>query len=105
MNLLYKSYYYSSYQCDNKRCFFVDFGEKPVKLSFCQLLALRQKVNSIDLNAHFDSNFNAHGIEILSLCNREHILILDTLQVIDLKQLIKATFGMLELNALVAQTL
>lgn len=105
MNLLYKSYYYASYQCDNKRCFFVDFGDKPVKFSFCQLLALRQKVNSIDLNAHFDSELNFHGIEILTLCNREHILILDTLQVIDLKQLIKATFGMLELNAMVAQNL
>ena len=104
MNLLYTSYYYSSYQCDNKRCFFVDFGEKPVKMSFCQLLALRQKVNAIDLNSHFDSSMNFHGIEILTLCNRDHIIILDTLQVIDLKQLIKATFGMLELNALVAQT-
>lgn len=103
MDLLYKSYYYSSYQCDNKRCFFVDFGEKPVKLSFCQLLALRQKVNSIDLNSHFQSDENFHGIEILTLCNREHIIILNTLEVIDLKQLIKATFGMLELNALVAQ--
>ena len=104
MNLLYKSYQYASYQCDSKRCFFVDFGEKPIKLSFCQLLALRQKINSIDLSAHFDRNLNAHGIEILSLCNRQHIFILDTLQVIELKELMKATFGMLELNALVAET-
>lgn len=104
MNLLYKSYQYASYQCDNKRCFFLDFGEKPIKLSFCQLLALRQKINAIDLNAHFDSDLNAHGIEILTLCNREHIFILDTLQIIELKELIKATFGMLELNALVAET-
>lgn len=102
MNLLYKSYYFASYQCDKSRSFYLDFGHKQVKLSFCQLLSIRQKVNSINLNSHFDKDMNYNGIEILTLCNREHLFILDTLQVIDLKQLIKATFGMLELNSLVS---
>lgn len=100
MNLLYKSKYFATYQCDSKRCFYFDFGQKPISISFCQLLALRNKVNAINLEAHFNSDLNKHGIEILMLCNREHILILDTLQVIDLKALLKASFGMLELNAL-----
>lgn len=102
MNLLYKSYYFASYQCDKSRSFYLDFGHKQVKLSFCQLLSIRQKVNSINLDSHFDKDMNYNGIEILTLCNREHLFILDTLQVIDLKQLIKATFGMLELNSLVS---
>lgn len=102
MNLLYQSYYFSSYQCDHGRCFYIDFGHKQVKLSFCQLLALRQKVLAIDLSSHFDKDLNYNGIEILSLCNREHLFVFDTLQVIDLKQLLKATFGVLELNSLVA---
>ncbi len=104
MNLLYKSYYFASYQCDRNRSFFIDFGHKQVKLSFCQLLALRQKVQAIDLYTHFDEELNANGVEILSLCNREHLFILDTLQVIDLKELIRATFGMLELNSLVTSS-
>ena len=102
MNLLYKSYYFASYQCDQSRSFYIDFGQKQVKLSFCQLLAIRQKVQTIDLSAHFDKDLNYSGIEILTLCNREHLFIFDTLEVIDLKQLIKATFGVLELNSLVA---
>ncbi len=101
MNLLYKTYYYSSYQCDQGRCFYVDFGHKRVKLSFCQLLALRQKVHSIDISSHFDNDLNYSGIEILTLCNREHLFVFDTIQIIDLKQLLKATFGILELNSLV----
>lgn len=100
MNLLYESTYFRSYQCDTQRCFFLVYGEKVLKLSFCQLLAFRTKVNSIDLDAHFNGS-NTHGIEILSLCNREHLLILDTYQVIDLKELLKATFGIFELNTLV----
>jgi hypothetical protein len=101
MNLLYKSYFFASYQCDQSRSFYIDFGHKQVKLSFCQLLSIRQKVQAIDISSHFDKELNYSGVEILTLCNREHLFIFDTLQVIDLKQLLKATFGVLELNSLV----
>lgn len=104
MNLLHESYYFASYQCDRGRCFYIDFGHKQVKLSFCQLLALRQKVQAIDLTTHFDKEMNSNGIEILSLCNREHLFILDTHQVIELKELVRATFGMLELNSMFAHS-
>jgi len=63
-------------------------------------LAFRQKVLRIDLDAHFTGE-NKHGIEILVLCNKEHILVFDTHQVIDLKEFMKGTFAMLELNSLV----
>lgn len=104
MNLLYKSYYFASYQCDSSRSFYLDFGHKKVKLTFCQLLSIRQKINAINLDSHFDKDQNYNGIEILTLCNREHLFILETLQVIDLKELIKATFGVLELNSLVVHS-
>lgn len=101
MNLLYKSHYFASYQCDHSRSFYIDFGHKQVKLSFCQMLSIRHKVQTIDISSHFDKELNYSGIEILTLCNREHLFVFDTLQVIDLQQLIKATFGVLELNSLV----
>ncbi len=101
MNLLYKSYYFASYQCDQSRSFCIDFGHKQVKLSFCQLLAIRQKVQAIDVSSHFDKDLNYSGIEILTLCNREHLFVFDTLQIIDLQRLIRATFGVLEINSLV----
>ena len=104
MNLLYKSQYGASYQCDTTRCFYVEFGEKRMKLRFCQLLDLRKKVLAIDISTHFEPDLNPHGLEILTFCNREHLLILDTLQVLELKQLVKDTFGMLELNAIVSHS-
>lgn len=100
MNLLFQSRYYSSYQSDRDRRFIFDMGNKTINLSFCQLLAFRQNVLKIDLDTHF-SGENKHGMEILVLCNREHIFIFDTLEVIDLKEFIKGTFAMLELNTLV----
>lgn len=100
MNLLFESRYFTSYQSDKDRRFVFDFGHKIIQLSFCQLLAFRQSVLKIDLDTHF-SGQNEHGTEILVLCNREHIFVFDTLQVIDLKEFIKGTFTMLELNSLV----
>lgn len=101
MNLLYQSYFFASYQCDQSRSFYIDFGHKQVKLSFCQLLSMRHKLQAIDISSHFDEDLNYSGIEILTLCNKEHLFIFDTLQVIDLKELLKATFGVLEMNSLV----
>jgi hypothetical protein len=100
MNLLFQSRFFTSYQSDRDRHFVFDLGHKVIKLSFCQLLAFRQRVLQIDLDTHF-SGENKHGQEILVLCNREHIFIFDTHQVIDLKDFMRGTFAMLELNTMV----
>lgn len=102
MRPLFQSANFTSYQCDKGRCFYIDFQGKTIKMRFCQLLALRQQVKKMNLTAHF-SGENKHGIEILALCNREHIFVLSTSEVIDLLNLVHGTFVMLELNSLVTQ--
>ncbi|MDT0685184.1 hypothetical protein [Autumnicola psychrophila] len=62
-------------------------------------MAFRQQVKKINPENHFNGE-NKSGIEILMLCNREHIFILDTLEILDLQELVNGTFGMLELNSL-----
>lgn len=101
MRLLFQSKYFATYQSDAGRCFYVDFNGKMVKLKFCQLLALRQQVKKINIEAHFNGLNNA-GVEILVLCNREHVFIVDTLQALDLQDMVQNTFGVLELNSLLA---
>lgn len=93
MYLLYSSRYFSIHQCDSKRCFLFDAGHKTVWLSFCELLTLRQKVNAMDLPAHFDDLKNPSGIEILFFCNTEDVLLLNTHQVIDLKEFMTGVFA------------
>jgi hypothetical protein len=99
MKVLHQSQFFISYQCDKQRCFFIEFPHKRIKLSFCQLLAFRQQVKEIDLNAHFNGQ-NSHGLEMLMLCNRQHFFIFSTLECIDLKEFITGSFAMLELNSL-----
>ena len=99
MKVLHQSQFFTSYQCDKQRCFFIKFPHKTVKLGFCQLLAFRQQVREIDLEAHFNGQ-NTHGMEMLMLCNRQHFFVLNTLESIDLKEFVTGTFAMLELNSL-----
>lgn len=92
MKTICRSKFYALYQSDEERCHYLDMGQKTIKLSFCQLLALRHKVQEIAIEDHFDSAFNKHGFETLMLCNKEHLFILNTLETLDLKELVEKSF-------------
>lgn len=98
MNVVYQSTYYTLYQSVKERCFYLDFGQKMVRMSLCQLLSLRYKVLSISIEDHFDGDLNRHGFEVLMLCNKEHLFVLNTLEVLDLKQLVDHSFVALGLS-------
>ncbi|VAW16368.1 hypothetical protein MNBD_BACTEROID03-2419 [hydrothermal vent metagenome] len=98
MEVIYTSKFYILYQSGPERCFYLDIGQKTIRLSFCQFLALRQKVMSIYIEDHFDPHLNKHGLEILVLCNKEHFFILNTLEVLDLKCLIDHSFSLIEMG-------
>ncbi|WP_245980502.1 hypothetical protein [Flagellimonas lutimaris] len=54
---------------------------------------------SIDIEDHFDSDLNTHGFEVLTLCNKEHLFILNTLEVLDLKNLVEYGFMAIGLSS------
>ncbi|MAU15240.1 MAG: hypothetical protein CMH46_06825 [Muricauda sp.] len=99
MNVIFQSTYYTLYQATKERCFYVDLGQKMVRMSLCQLLSLRHKVMNITIEDHFHSDLNAHGFEVLMLCNKEHLFILNTLEILDLKNLIEHGFAAMGLSA------
>jgi len=76
----------------------VDFGQKMVSMSLCQLLALRYKVMSIPIENHFDGDMNKHGFEVLLLCNKEHLFVLNTYEILDMKQFVEESFVALGLS-------
>ena len=98
MIILEQTNQYTLYQSDNNRLFYIDFGSKTVQLSFCQLLAFRQKIQQLDITTHFDEALNPHGLEIITLCNNEHLFLLDTYQVIALKTLLQNAFTAMGLS-------
>ncbi len=76
----------------------MDFGQKMVRMPLCQLLALRYKVMSIPIENHFDGDLNKHGFEVLLLCNKEHLFVLNTYEILGLKQFVEQSFMMLGLS-------
>lgn len=99
MFLLEQSKYFSIHQSENKRQFYVDFGQKKVKLSFCELLVLRNKVNAITVDSLFDSDSNPHAFEIVTLCNHQHLFIFNIYEILDLKSVIQNTFAAMGLSS------
>ncbi|MEW7279341.1 hypothetical protein ABW636_12175 [Aquimarina sp. 2201CG1-2-11] len=99
MELVFSSKYYTSYQSSVERCFYIDFGHKTVKVSFCQLLSLRYKAKQMSSYEYLDQLLNHNDTVLLSLCDKQHMILLDTLMVLDFIDLMKGTFAMLELNA------
>ncbi len=99
MYIVYKSNYYSLYQSTKDRCFYIDFGSKIVRTSLCQLLSLRYKLMRIPIENHFDSTLNKHGFEVILLCNKSHLFILTTLEIIDLQRLLQNGFVKLGISA------
>ncbi len=98
MELLFTSKYYASYQSTADRCFYIDFGHKMVKVSFCQLLSLRYKAKQLSSHEHLAYMLNHCDVTLLTFCDKEHLILLDTLQVLDFTELIHGTFAMMELN-------
>lgn len=98
MKCICASEYYFFYQSDKERCFYIDLGQQTVRFSFCQLLSFRQLIWSIRIENHFDADLNPHGFEIISLCNTEHLFILNTLEILDIKKLINEAFTILYLT-------
>src|SRR5699024_4096378 len=96
MELIVHSTYFTLHQCDQQRCFNFQVAHKSATLTFCQLLNLRNRVNAMDLEAHFDSERNPNGLEILTFCNRRHLIVLNTYDVIDLKEMMTAAFSILQ---------
>ncbi|WP_159090862.1 hypothetical protein [Aquimarina aquimarini] len=100
MDLIFSSTYYTSYQSTTERCYYIDFGHKTVKVSFCQLLSLRYKAKQMSSIEYIDNLLNKYNDTVLlTLCDNQHLILLDTLMVLDFIDFIKGTFTMIELNA------
>ncbi len=88
-------------QSDQLHCFFLHFQGTEIKLPPCSLIALKAKLNALNLEQLLLTDDQTSDIEVISVCNRERFLILSLEQLIELKDLIAGTFFMLELNNLV----
>jgi len=91
----------SVHQCDKENCWYIDFGGKVNRFDYRCLLKLKKAVYLIDIEALLLKSERSADIEIVFICACDHCYILDTLQIIAMKELLEGTFAMLELNHII----
>lgn len=93
------------YQCDEKRCFSVDFGGYVEDFKFPCFLALKRLVDKIDLDAMALDPRKASDIEIISPCGSERCYVLTLPELIEFKELLSGARVMLQLNSILHERL
>ncbi len=76
----------------DKNLFNFNFYHKEIEMTFCELLIFRNKINSIDISSHFYDETNQFGVEIVSLCNLKHVLVLHTDDILKIKSIMEIIF-------------
>ncbi|MFD0792975.1 hypothetical protein ACFQZX_05060 [Mucilaginibacter litoreus] len=93
------------YQCDQERCWYVDFAGKVAKFDYRCLLKLKNAVYNVDIEAKLLNTSKDPDVEIIFICACDHTYILTLLQIIALKEILEGTFVMLQLNNILHDTL
>lgn len=93
------------YQCDSKRCFFIDFGGYLTEFKFPCFIALKRLIDRIDLEAMAMDPSKASDIEIISPCGSERCYVLTLPELIEFKELLDGARVMLQLNSIIHERL
>lgn len=91
------------YQSDSENCIYLSFAGKTAKYKLGCLIRLKKVIDSISLERMMDVNHPS--IEIIFLCGAEDCFVLDTKEIIELKELLKGTFTMFNLNHMIKDCL
>jgi hypothetical protein len=93
------------YQCDEERCWYVDFAGKVAKFDYRCLLKLKKAVYHVDIEDRLLNSGKSPDVEIIFICACDHTYVLNLLQIIALKEILEGTFVMFQLNHIIQDTL
>jgi len=86
------SKYCSLHQETSSRVFYLTLERKSIPLRFCELLAVREKIFSLEIASLFYEETCPHDFKILTLCNQQHLVLLTIEQILDLRELLQQAF-------------
>ena len=92
-------------QNDKDNRFYLEYKGKEYRMAVCALIAFKTKLDQLNIEELLLGDASANSIEIIPLCNKEHLLVLTLEELIEMKDLIPGTLVMLELNSIVQQRL
>ncbi len=101
MILVHSSKYGHVFQSDAENCFYLQFSGNEYKLNVCALIALKSKIDKINIVNLLLDHSRKSDIEIIPLCNNSRVLVLTLEEILDIKELIAGSLVMMELNSIV----
>lgn len=72
-------------------------------MAVCALIAFKKRLDDLNIEELLLSDAALNSLEILSLCNKDRMLVLTLDEIIEMKDLIPGALVMLELNSIVQQ--
>jgi len=103
MNLVYQTSNGQVFQSDTENCFYLNFKGETYRMNACAIIALKTKLDALNIEQILLTDAHRQPIEIIPLCNNDRILVLTVEEIIEMKDLIPGTLVMLELNSIVCQ--
>ena len=93
------------YQCDQKRCFGIDFGGYMTEYKLPCFFALKKLIDGVDLDAMALNSRKSSDFEIISPCGSERCYVLSLSQLLEFKELLSGARVMLQLNSILHERL
>ena len=103
MHLIYDTAHGKIVQSDNENCYYFHFKGNSYRLPVCAMIAFKTKLDAIKIEDLLLSDAKGSDLEIIPLCNKEHLLVLTLDEIIELKDLFAGSLVLLELNSIVHQ--
>ena len=103
LELVYQERYAVLYQCDATESFVLSLGREQLRFRACELIAFRRRIQQIKLEVLFASH--TPDVEIVYLPHCDRLFVFDAAEILLLRELLRGSFAMLELNSIIHRTI
>lgn len=103
MTLVHATQNSSVHQLDEENCLLISFKGTEYKLKMCAFIALKAKVDRIDIVSMLMSSERYDSLEIISMCHADELMVLTLDEILELKDLLVGTLVLMELNSILCQ--
>ncbi|MEQ9424384.1 MAG: hypothetical protein RJQ09_08215 [Cyclobacteriaceae bacterium] len=105
LNEVYRNEVGVVYQCDETSTIWIDFQGKMTPLKYFSFLALKRKVDHIDVVSMFNDTGKGGDLEIINARGCERCFVVTLKELIGLKDLLEGSRVMLDLNSIIHERL
>ncbi len=103
MHVIYQNERFALHYEERRNRFYLCNGQDQLTLRFCQLLALKKKIQSIDIVLLFDAS--SPDVEIIDMPGCDRMLAFSLTDILLLRDLLSGAFTMFELTHLLHESL